>query len=150
MFGICNEGMLEFKDLFPVEEMCNVRCPNCEDYRIRLRTKTYNFENCKYLVFVLPMCYYKNEKCVRYNPRKIFNFNCNDVNIPGTKFRTIAGIIHNGESVNSGHYTVCLRYGNEWIIMGDLNSCEFNVSKNTRKRFIYLLENIYMLFLEKL
>ena len=38
LFGICNQGMLEFKDLFPEEKKNNKRKPKCEDYRIRLMT----------------------------------------------------------------------------------------------------------------
>lgn len=143
-FGRSYNGDIVFKDLFPSWRIDKIRCNQCMNISDRRVEISGEFPpHTQYMVVVLPLHEYNNRKQSMYTQRKIKGFNANECSIFSYKFRTLAAVEHIGPTAYSGHYTSWIKKKSDWIHIDDVKM------SGLRKRFVSNVENIYMLFLEK-
>jgi ubiquitin C-terminal hydrolase len=151
--GFCYETYPDdndtFSNLFPESDfVLDKHCTTCKMNTTQQRyIKVTLGEEQKYLVVLLNLFKYNKllKKQSRMSERIIGGFNsANIVRLFGKTFTTIAAIRHQGETTKKGHYTCCIRSDDGWFEISDSLTTEF-----ISKRFVQKLNNVYMLFLER-
>jgi ubiquitin C-terminal hydrolase len=62
----------------------------------------------------------------------------------GAHFKTVAAVVHYGETPQHGHYTCWIKPHENWLMISDTQ-----INKNM-KRFVNNLQDVILLFLERL
>ena len=135
-----NKKNISFKELFNETELM-MNCDTIECYSDKYLTKNlYNFSSLKYLIILIKLTYFIDNKIVRFEVN-ISGFNPDEVIINETKFKTLAVCFHYNITEESAHFVCFKRIKNYWLNISDEYFC---ISENLNN-----LKDAYYLVLEK-
>ena len=154
------KSTIEFKDLFRQIERNQFHCTNCRkhtkhsDYN-SFNSNVMNNENKFFYLYINLFRWDNNLKKNIKIKTKITNFNQNEILIPShddginLKFKVSSACVRIGETIESGHYIIWANSldSNGFIRIEDELS---NYTSRRYQRLLTTLENVQLLFLERL
>lgn len=125
----------------------HIKCQSCGELMVKQRFTSINNDYILIYPTVVIVCIARyNDSGNHIENRPLSSFNDSVVKLCGVKYKIASAIQHFGDNLHSGHYVAWVNSAHGWLKLDDTNP----ETPVTRAAFPGGLENVYLLFLEKI